>query len=87
MSLSCYTIKFIPTPEHLCKVDIKECRERSELSRADLKNNVHIVEFKLPSFSHAITASEEVQSRFSHIDLGYTSNKAIRVVSISEKLI
>lgn len=84
--LKTFTIKFIPSEKHECRVDLTECRERTKhCSMAERTSNVHKVEFKLPSFHHAVVASNEVVARFSNID--YSTQESIRVVSISESYV
>ena len=87
MLLKKYIIKFIPSENHKCRVDLTECRERTKCSMQERTSNVHKVEFKLPSFHHAVKAASEVVSRFSSIDYPTCGgNTSIRVVSISETL-
>jgi len=80
--LKTYTIECIPSEKHQCRVDLTECRERFSLQYQERTSNVHKVEFKLPSFHHAVVASNEVVARFSNID--YSTQESIRVVEISE---
>ena len=96
-----YLIKFTPSENHKCRVDVKECRERQEKNKKskqpphgnsspftifemDVTANVHRTRFELPSFNHAVVASNEVVARFSTMDNCTQSD--INVISIIQEL-